>query len=258
MMDNSFIISNRRKSAPDEEKKKKHKNNNRYWYPEMENIALRIMQQANNYAWMYSYMAANAKYLGDLLNITSGILGGIVGTAGVVTLFLDTTTPLWARLIQIIIGFLVTIVSVLTSTWRLTEMQMNDNLTQVSYSILSKEIMWQLAQPRKDRHDAREYIKSKLGEIEQLKVSAPIIDKNARKAFLKKFKNMAIDIFEEKIDEKLINVIKTDDSKTSSSESDEDEHHEEKKIDPLQILGTLIIAYEVSKEKKIVDISALD
>jgi len=241
-MDN-FTVTTRKYSAPEERRKKNKKSKNRHWYPEMETIALKTMQQANNYAWMYSYMASNAKQLGDCLNIFSGMLGGIVGTTGVVAIFLDNSTPMWARLIQVISGFLVTIVSVLISTWRLTEMQMNDNLTQVSYSLLSKDIMWQLAQPRKDRHDAREYIKSKLSEIEQLKVSAPIIDNGAKRAFLRKFKDISIDIFEEKIDEKLINIIRNDDSKSSSSDS------EDEKINPLQLLGNLIIAYESSREK---------
>jgi hypothetical protein len=49
--------------------------------------------------------------------------------------------------------------------------------------------------------------------------------------------------FEEKIDERLINIIRNDDSKSSSSDS------EDEKINPLQLLGNLIIAYESSREK---------
>ena len=166
--------------------------NDRHWTPEMEAIARRTMRQANGYAWMYENMATSAKHWGDGLNIASGVLGGIVGTAGIISVATESSTPLWARILQIILGFLVTLVSVLTATWRLSETQMNDVLTQVSYATLGKDLMWQLAQPRKDRQDAREYVRAKLGEVEQLKVSAPTISTRTRHAYNNKFKNNPI------------------------------------------------------------------
>ena len=47
------------------------------------------MRQANGYAWMYERMAETAKRWGDALNIASGVLGGVVGTAGVVAIAAD-------------------------------------------------------------------------------------------------------------------------------------------------------------------------
>jgi hypothetical protein len=158
----------------------------------MEAIARRTMRQANGYAWMYENMAFSAKRWSDLLNIASGVLGGIVGTSGVVSIVTDSSAPLWARIVQVVLGFLVSVVAALTATWRLSETQMDDVLTQVSYATLAKDLMWQLAQPRKDRQDAREYVRTKLGEIEQLKVSAPTIDTRTRHAYNSKFKNNPI------------------------------------------------------------------
>jgi hypothetical protein len=185
----------------------------------MEAIARRTMRQANGYAWMYEHMAVSAKYWDDAINIASGVLGGIVGTAGIVSITTDSASPLWARILQIIVGFLVSILSVLTATWRLGETQMNDVLTQVSYATLTKDLMWQLAQPRKDRQDAREYIRAKLGEIEQLKVSAPIISLRVRHAYNSKFKNNPIYTPEDQWEAIIADV--SEDARSASSPSDE-------------------------------------
>jgi hypothetical protein len=165
----------------------------RHWSPEMEAVARRTMRQASGYAWMYEYMAASASRWEGRLNIASGALGCVVGTAGLVSILSDTSTPpLWARILECVVGYMVSFISVLNSTWRLGDAQMNDILTQVSYATMSRDLMYQLALPRKDRQDAREYVKAKLGEIEQLKVSAPIIDGGARSAYNAKYKNNPI------------------------------------------------------------------
>ena len=159
----------------------------------MEAVARRTMRQASGYAWMYEHMAASASRWEGILNIASGALGCVVGTAGLVSILSDTSTPLlWARILECVVGYMVSFISVLNSTWRLGDAQMNDILTQVSYATMSRDLMYQLALPRKDRQDAREYVKAKLGEIEQLKVSAPIIDGCARSAYNAKYKNNPI------------------------------------------------------------------
>ena len=165
---------------------------NRHWTNEMEAISHRTMCQANGYVWIYDNMVSSAKQWDNNLNIASGMLGSIIGTAGIISVETDTGTPLWARILQIIVGFLITLVSVLTATWRLGETQSNGILTQASYATLAKDIMWQLALPQYDRQDARKYVKIKLGEIEQLKVSAPIISIASRNAYNNKFKNNPI------------------------------------------------------------------
>lgn len=150
------------------------------------------MRQASGYAWMYEHMAMSASRWRGALNIASGALGCVVGTAGVVTIMSDTSTPMWVRVLHVVVGYMVSLVSVLNVTWQLGDAQMNDILTQVNYATLSRDLMYQLALPRKDRQDAREYVKSKLGEIEQLKVSAPIITGASRSAYNTKYKNNPI------------------------------------------------------------------
>jgi len=150
------------------------------------------MRQAMGYAWMYDRMATSAKRWGDALSILSGVLGGIVGTASLVSIATDASMPLWSRIITAIVGYAVGVIAILMATWRLSETQMNGVLTQVSFATMGRDLLYQLAQPRRDRADAREYMKAKLSEIEQLKVSAPIIDATARKAYNRKFKNNPI------------------------------------------------------------------
>ncbi len=158
----------------------------------MEALARRTMRQAAGYAWMYEHMAANAKRWGDALNILSGVLGALIGTAGLVSIFTDTSTPLWSRIVAAILGFLISLVSALNATWKPSEAQTSSIQTQVGYATMQRDLMYQLAQPRQDRADAQEYMQRTLGNIEQLKVSAPIISSFVRAAYNRKFKNNPI------------------------------------------------------------------
>jgi uncharacterized membrane protein YeaQ/YmgE (transglycosylase-associated protein family) len=164
----------------------------RHWTAEMEALARRTMRQAAGYAWMYEHMAANAKRWGDALNILSGVLGALIGTAGLVSIFTDTSTPLWSRIVAAILGFLISLVSALNATWKPSEAQTSSVQTQVGYATMQRDLMYQLAQPRQDRADAQEYMQRTLGNIEQLKVSAPIISTFVRAAYNRKFKNNPI------------------------------------------------------------------
>jgi len=158
----------------------------------MEALARRTMRQASGYAWMYERMAASSKRWGDGLNIVSGVLGALVGTAGIVSIFTDSSTPLWSRIVAAVLGFLIAVVSALTATWKPSEAQMDNVLTQVSYATMERDLMYQLAQPCGDRADAQEYMQRVLSGIEQLKVSAPIISGITRAAYNRKFQNNPI------------------------------------------------------------------
>jgi len=164
----------------------------RHWTPEMDAVARRTMRQASGYAWMYEHMASNAKKWSGILSLISGALGGIVGTSGLISVFSETQAPMWVGITEAAVGYIIGLASFLGASWRLGDTQMNAILTQVSYSTMARDLMYQLAVPKPDRQDALEYVKTKLGEIEQLKVSAPIINGGARAAYKKKFKNNPI------------------------------------------------------------------
>lgn len=161
--------------------------NANYWTPELEAVARHTMRQARGYVWMFDNMGRSAKVWSDSLNVLTGILGSIAGTTGLVSIF-TSKDQLWIKLVQVLIGFMITVVSVLTSTWRLTEQQMDGLQSQSSYANLEQDIMWQIAQPKKDRKDAREYVKEKLDEIEQIKLNAPMIDLSTKAQYTRLFK----------------------------------------------------------------------
>jgi hypothetical protein len=165
----------------------------RHWTEEMEAIARRAMRTADGYAYMYEHMAAAAKTADDRLRIVGGILGSVVGTSGVVSWFtVGGSMPPWAAILASVVGFAITILAVFSGVWQLTVTQTVAVLNQVSYAAVSRDIMCQLAQPRRVRPDAREYVRAKLGEIERLKLSAPAVSSGARKSYERKFRDNPI------------------------------------------------------------------
>lgn len=159
----------------------------------MEAIARRAMRKADGYAYMYEHMASAAKTVDDWLRIVGGILGSVVGTAGMVSWFtVGGSTPTWAAILASVVGFMITILAVFSGVWQPRETQAAAVLNQVSYAAVSRDIMCQLAQPRRDRPDAREYVRAKLAEIERLKLSAPPVSSGARASYERKFRDNPI------------------------------------------------------------------
>jgi hypothetical protein len=135
---------------------------------------------------MYEFMAVSAERWGGVLNAASGIFGGVVGTAGVVSILAGDDPPFWSRVLQASVGLCVTCVSVLAGTWRLNEARAECVHAQVKFASLAKDIMCQLAQPRHDRRDAPRFIRERLDELEQLRLEAPLISAAARRAYLRR------------------------------------------------------------------------
>lgn len=162
------------------------------WTTEWEAIAKRTLYQSNGFAWIYENMATLAKQWSDSLNIVSSMLGGAIGTMSLIFLSAENSIPLWAHILQIVLGFLITVISILTTTWRLNESQMNNVLTQVSFATLAKDIMCQLAQPRRNRANANDYMRAKLAEFEQFRRSAEIISQKIQRAYAAKFRDNPI------------------------------------------------------------------
>lgn len=190
-----------------------------HWSSQLEAIARHAMRQASGYAWMYEHMATTAKRWGDTLNIISGALGGIVGTAGLVSVSTGDGI-VWTHVIELVCGYIVGLIAVLNGTWRLSESQNNNTLTQVSYATKAREIMYQLAISRSERQDAHEFITAILDDIEQLKVSAPIIDARARAAYTRKFKDNPIFTAEDQWDTIMTDAAAHPGSSNSSVDSD--------------------------------------
>jgi F0F1-type ATP synthase assembly protein I len=161
------------------------------WTRKTENLARKTALQAKGYAWMYERMAYLAQSIERVLNIISGILGGLVGTTGLIDVF-NTTAPIWPKIIEIIVGFFIGILAIFNSTWDLNTIQRNSILSQAGYDLLSRDIACLLSHSRRDRPDAIDYLRAKNRELCQLKLSAPIIGKHVKKSYLQHFKDDAI------------------------------------------------------------------
>ena len=166
------------------------------WTPAMEALARRAMKKAARLAWQYEAVAEAARKLGDGLSLVSGILGGLVGTGGVVGATAPGSVSLlgvgsgavsWPTLISIVIGYVISVIAILMSNWRLSEIQMKGVAAQTGLLNTAREIRWQLAQPLPDRADAHEFVHAREAEIAQVEAAAPPRDEWVRKKYRSMF-----------------------------------------------------------------------
>lgn len=147
----------------------------------MESLARRAMKKSMRLAWQYEAVAEAARKLGNRLSLVSGILGGLVGTGGVVGATAPGTVSLlavggslsWPTLVSIVIGYVISVIAILMSNWRLSEIQMKGVAAQTGLLNTAREIRWQLAQPLADRADAHEFVHAREAEIAQVEAAAP-------------------------------------------------------------------------------------
>lgn len=150
------------------------------------------MKQANGHAWMYEQMVATAKRWSNALNILAGVLGALLGTSGLVSIFTDRQRALWLKILEAIVGYLIMVISVLNSTWRLDATQSNALVAQVSFASLGQSILYQLALEPSERQNAHEFIERTLAEVNTMKLSSPVIYSSAKKAYIARFRDNPI------------------------------------------------------------------
>jgi hypothetical protein len=165
------------------------------WTPAMESLARRAMKKAARLAWQYEAVAEAARKLGDRLSLVSGILGGLVGTGGVVGATAPGSVSImavggavsWPTLVSIVIGYVISVIAILMSNWRLSEIQMKGVAAQTGLLNTAREIRWQLAQPLADRADAHEFVHAREAEIAQVEAAAPPRDEWVRAKYRSMF-----------------------------------------------------------------------
>jgi hypothetical protein len=200
---------------------------NKNWTREMDLLAYKTKKQAEGYAWIYRNMASSEKKWGDYINICSGFLGGVVGTSGIAGIIMNNDTPLWIRVLQVVLGFLVSLLSALSNTWRLNETQINDILTFVEYNKIATEITWQLAHPKKDRQEAHDFIRAKMKEMNDALGSSSVINERIKNKYIKNFKDV---------------IFTPDDDNYPATDPESED-------DPLELINTMIDASDDSNAK---------
>ena len=151
------------------------------WTPAMEKLARRAMKKATRLAWQYEAIADAARRLNDRLSILSGVLGALVGTGSLV----GAATPVsanpaigigsasWPTAVSVIIGYAISVIAVLVTNWRLSEISSKGVTAKVGLLNTAREIRWQLAQPAADRADAYEFVYAREAEIAHILAAAP-------------------------------------------------------------------------------------
>jgi hypothetical protein len=101
------------------------------WSPAMEKLARHAMKKATRLAWQYEAIADAARRLNGRLSILSGLLGALVGTGSLV----GAATPVsvnpsiglgsasWPTVVSVVIGYAISVIAVLVTNWRLSEIQ---------------------------------------------------------------------------------------------------------------------------------------
>ena len=160
------------------------------WTPEMETLARRSMKKATRLAWQFEAIAEAARQLNNKLSIVSGILGALVGTGGLVGAatpaangYIGLGMASWPTAISILIGYAISIISVLATNWRLGEIQSKGITAKVGLLNTAREIRWQLAQPAADRADAYEFVYARDAEISHIMAAAPPREDWAREKY---------------------------------------------------------------------------
>ena len=151
------------------------------WSPAMEKLARRAMKKATRLAWQYETIADAARRLNGRLSILSGLLGALVGTGSLV----GAATPVsanpsigigsasWPTVVSVVIGYAISVIAVLVTNWRLSEIQSKGVTAKVGLLNTAREIRWQLAQPAADRADAYEFVYAREAEIAHILAAAP-------------------------------------------------------------------------------------
>jgi hypothetical protein len=93
----------------------------------------------------------------------------------------------WPTLVSIVIGYVISVIAILMSNWRLSEIQMKGVAAQTGLLNTAREIRWQLAQPLADRADAHEFVHAREAEIAQVEAAAPPRDEWVRAKYRSMF-----------------------------------------------------------------------
>jgi len=164
------------------------------WSAEMEAAMRRAIRQADGYAWMYEQMVAGAKWWGNKLTISTKLLGGVLGTQGLIGALMaafssgcGSGVPIWVPILSAALGFVVLGLGVLDDTWSVDVVHAQGIVAQVNFATLARSIHFQLALPCAAREDARVFVPSALRELEGLKLTSPTIWGGVKARYVRRY-----------------------------------------------------------------------
>jgi len=149
------------------------------WNDTMELLSDRIIEQAICLAWVYEKMSEKNFKINNYISLASCILGGIVGTTGLITVS-NSDGARWYDVISMIIGFVITILTGFSSILKFSENQAACLQAQVRYAEIANTLVLEKSKPTNIRKNAGDIIHNMLRQVELLKLSSPIIDEKIK------------------------------------------------------------------------------
>ena len=143
------------------------------WTPRLEELAQEIADKANRNAWIFEQMVVSSKRWGDAFTISSGIISGIVGVEGLITIFGTGEVELWLQIMMTILSFFSMVLLTINNTWKPTETGAAALSAQVKFQSIQRNITLQLALEVIARNKGEDYVRSMLDEYESADLAAP-------------------------------------------------------------------------------------
>jgi len=152
------------------------------WNRENEITFKNIADIAKEYSYIHEKMAQQGSLRGTVVNVILSIFGALTGTGGIVDLIAceDYNNYRPFRIVEVVLGFCITIVSIIASIFRFSESQKDNVIAQASYNSIIHEIKYILTVPLRERRPPQEHLQYILNEMEHIKLLAPAIDERIK------------------------------------------------------------------------------
>jgi hypothetical protein len=157
------------------------------WDHANEKMIRHLEEQCNGYKYMYTLMRKRYKQYAEISTISSGILGAIIATIGLVSTG-NKEAATGIGIASIVLGFFVSVISILKSIYKSEEVQATSITASAEYAKLSNSIVKQLLLPAYKRDDCVEFIQHINDELNSCSSKFPVIDSAIENEYKKRFK----------------------------------------------------------------------
>ena len=160
---------------------------NNGWNSKNEMLIVSVGENSASYKWMHE--KSNRRYL--FLNKSLGLIIVIFNTTLLTQIIVTPTDP-WLIIIQKIIIFVVTVLSIISNFLKYEELSANHLTATKNFNELYHDIQQEMCMYRKDRSIASKYVRKIIDKYDTLIISSPDINDKVLSEFKKKFQNSDI------------------------------------------------------------------
>lgn len=151
------------------------------WTNDIEREVRSYRHDTARYAWIYEKMSKKYQSIISNLTLFISILTALIGVEGIFGL--QKITPLWVRIISIIVSFITATVILSRNAFKFDQIQIKSAIAHVNFSILNRIISFQLINKTEKRRNGREFLRDIMEQMERYKQTAPVIDEKIKKDY---------------------------------------------------------------------------